>query len=162
GVDGHNPDLRADVYGLGATFYYLLAGQSPFGEGTVHQKLRWEQTREPRPIREVRPGIPEGLAAVVARMTAKEPSRRHPTMAEVAEALARWTQEPIPPPPEDEMPRYGAALRNAGLIASAGPAAWAGRPHSPPPSPAQPPRSWPPRVCSAADGTVALAAESLD
>src|SRR5207248_197725 len=66
--DSHNVDIRADVYGLGATFYYLLTGKVLFPEGTVAQKLTWHQTRQPVPLRELRPEVPERLAAVVERM----------------------------------------------------------------------------------------------
>jgi hypothetical protein len=53
------------------------------------------------------------LAAVVETMMAKEPGRRYQTPAEVADALAPWTQTPIPPPPESEMPQLSPAARDA-------------------------------------------------
>ena len=39
--DSHDVDIRADIYSLGATFYFLLTGRTMFGEGTVPQKLMW-------------------------------------------------------------------------------------------------------------------------
>ncbi|HZY84319.1 MAG TPA: spherulation-specific family 4 protein [Gemmataceae bacterium] len=113
-LDSHAVDIRADIYGLGATFYYLLAGHGPFQEGTTAQKLLWHQVRPPRPVREVRPEVPEGVAAVIERMMAKAPEDRYQTPAEVAEALAPWTQMPIPPPPPEEMPPPALAGRGAG------------------------------------------------
>src|SRR5207245_5250809 len=53
-LDSHSVDIRADIYSLGGTFYFCLAGLAPFAEGTVAQKLIWHQTRQPRPIRAVR------------------------------------------------------------------------------------------------------------
>jgi serine/threonine protein kinase len=103
-LDSHAVDIRADVYGLGATFYYLLAGHGPFREGTAAQKMLWHQVRPPRPIHELRPEVPEGLSAVITRMMAKAPEDRYQTPAEVAEALAPWTTTPIPPPAAEEMP----------------------------------------------------------
>jgi tetratricopeptide (TPR) repeat protein len=161
-VDSHNADARADVYSLGMTFYFLLAGHNPYGEGTVYQKLLWAQMREPKPIREERPEVPEGLAAVLAKMTAKEPSRRYQTMAELAEALAPWTQTPISPPSEAELPRYGAALRNAGLSGTglSGPRAPGSSARLP--APAKSPSSRRLGVHPATAGATTLAAEDED
>ena len=92
-VDSHNVDIRCDIYSLGITFYFLLAGHSPFQEGSVAEKLIWHQVRQPKPIREVRPEMPEGMADVLEKMIAKEPAQRYQTPAEVAEALAPWTQD---------------------------------------------------------------------
>ena len=111
-MDSHAVDIRADIYSLGATFYFLLAGKPPFADGTVAQKLVWHQMRAPEPVRTVRPETPEGLAAVLAKMMGKDPAERYQTPAEVYEALAPWTQTPIPPPPEEEMPRSGRRVRS--------------------------------------------------
>jgi serine/threonine protein kinase len=102
--DSHVVDIRADIYSLGATFYFLLAGHGPFGGGTPLQKLLCHQLERPRPIRDLRPEVPEDLAAVIERMMAKDAAGRYRTPAEVAETLAPWTTTPIPPPPPEEMP----------------------------------------------------------
>jgi serine/threonine protein kinase len=104
-------DIRTDVYGLGATFYYCLTGRPPFSEGNPAQRSAWIQTRQPKPVRALRPEVPEAMAAVVDRMMAKEPAGRHPTPAEVVGALAEWTRLSIPPPPEHEMPPICRAVR---------------------------------------------------
>ncbi len=105
-------DIRADIYSLGATFYFCLTGQTLFGEGRAAQKLIWAQTRQPKPIRSLRPEVPEGLAAIIEeKMLAKEASQRFQLPAEVCEALKPWTQEDIPPPPAEEMPQLSPAAR---------------------------------------------------
>ena len=88
--DSHHVDIRADIYGLGLTFYFLLTGQVPFGTGTVVQKILAQRTMEPPSLTSVRPEIPAFLAAVVERMIAKDPDFRYQTPAEVIEALAMW------------------------------------------------------------------------
>ncbi|MFN4260996.1 MAG: protein kinase domain-containing protein [Gemmataceae bacterium] len=113
-IDSHGVDIRADIYSLGATFYFMLTGQPPFSEGTVAQKLIWHQTRQPKPIRALRPDVPEGLAAFLEHMMAKNAAERFQIPIEVAEGLAPWTQQPIPPPPEAEMPRLSPAAMMAG------------------------------------------------
>jgi eukaryotic-like serine/threonine-protein kinase len=108
-LDSHSVDIRADIYSLGATFYFCLTGRTPFAEGTVAQKLIWHQTRQPKPLRQLRPEVPDGVVAIVEKMMAKDASQRYPTPTTVAEALTPWTQTPIPPPPEKEMPQLSPA-----------------------------------------------------
>jgi serine/threonine protein kinase len=105
-------DIRADIYSLGATFYFCLTGQTLFGKAPVAQKLIWQQTRQPRPIRSQQAAVPEELADLIEkRMLAKAPAQRFQQPAEIALALAPWTRTPIPPPLEEEMPRLCPAAR---------------------------------------------------
>jgi serine/threonine protein kinase len=104
-INSHEVDIRADIYSLGATFYFLLAGQSPFQGRTPVQKLMCHQREHPRPIHELRPQVPTELGAIVERMMAKDPAERYQTPAEVAEALAPCTRTPIDLPPPEEMPK---------------------------------------------------------
>ena len=108
-LDSHGVDIRADIYSLGATFYWCLTGRTPFAEGTVAQKLIWHQTRKPKEIRSIRPDVPEEILTIIDKMMAKDPGQRYATPQAVAEALAPWTQTPIPPPPETEMPQLSLA-----------------------------------------------------
>jgi eukaryotic-like serine/threonine-protein kinase len=91
-LDSHGVDIRADIYGLGATFYYCLTGKTPFGEGSVAQKLIWHQTRRPKPISALRSDVPPSLSAVVDKMMAKDPDQRYQQPLEVVQALAPWIQ----------------------------------------------------------------------
>jgi WD40 repeat protein/serine/threonine protein kinase len=100
-VNSHDVDIRADIYSLGVTFYYLLTGKGPFGDGTVYQKLLGHLMREPTPITEVRPDVPEELAAVLAKMMAKDREARYQTPAEVVAALVPWSQLSRPLTPTD-------------------------------------------------------------
>src|SRR5208282_6782665 len=44
-LDSHAVDIRADIYSLGATFYYLLAGKPPYSEEkTLAQKMIAKQS----------------------------------------------------------------------------------------------------------------------
>jgi serine/threonine protein kinase len=97
-------DIRADIYSLGGTFYYLLVGKSPFQDGTMPQKMIWHQVRQPKPVRSLRPDVPEGMTQVLCKMIAKEAERRYQSPAEVADALAEFTSGTDPVPTPEEMP----------------------------------------------------------
>jgi tRNA A-37 threonylcarbamoyl transferase component Bud32 len=56
-------DIRADVYSLGCTLYYLLTGRVPFPGGTLLQKLRRHQNEQPAPVTTLRPEVPAQVAA---------------------------------------------------------------------------------------------------
>jgi serine/threonine protein kinase len=103
--DSHTVDIRADIYSLGATAYFLLTGRPPFDEGTLTQKVVWHQIRDPKPIRDSRPDLPAEFVAVVEKMMAKGRGDRFQSPAEVVAALAPWARTPIPPPAVHEMPR---------------------------------------------------------
>ncbi|MBY0460645.1 MAG: serine/threonine protein kinase, partial [Gemmataceae bacterium] len=86
-------DVRADIYSLGGTLYFMLTGQTPFPDGTIASKLVAHQNidrRPPKPVEAFRPDVPSGLLAVLRRMMAKEPDDRYQEPIEVAEALAEW------------------------------------------------------------------------
>jgi hypothetical protein len=85
-------DIRSDIYSLGCTLYHLLAGQPPFPRGTPIQKMMAHASRQPQPLTELRPDLPEGLMTVLERMMAKDPEQRYPAPAEVALALGPFAR----------------------------------------------------------------------
>ena len=89
--NAHAADVRADIYSLGCTLYYLLSGQAPYPEGTVLDKLRAHRTRKPRPLSDFRKDVPPALVRVLERMMAKDPDQRYQTPTEAAEALTQFT-----------------------------------------------------------------------
>ncbi len=59
--DPHAADIRADIYSLGCTLYFLLAGRPPFADGSLIQKLMAHSEKTPRPLAEVRADVPPEL-----------------------------------------------------------------------------------------------------
>src|SRR5262249_36140117 len=68
--DPRSADIRADIYSLGCTFYYLLAGHPPFPGGSLLEKLKAHREQAPRPLAVVRPDLPPELTPIVDRMMA--------------------------------------------------------------------------------------------
>jgi hypothetical protein len=92
--DPRQADIRADIYSLGCTLYYLLTGHGPFPEGSALDKLAAHRERRPAPLSKLRGDVPADLVRVIERMMAKDPAHRYQTPAEAAEALARFTRPP--------------------------------------------------------------------
>lgn len=113
-MDSHTVDIRADIYSLGATFYFLLTGSAPFPEGSVAQKLIWHQNRQPRSISAIRPEVPHEVVAIVEKMMAKDAANRYKTPSDVIAALSSWVGTPIPPPSDREMPTLSPAVVGIG------------------------------------------------
>ncbi|HEY2786681.1 MAG TPA: serine/threonine-protein kinase [Fimbriiglobus sp.] len=108
--DSHAADIRADLYALGGTLYFLLTGRPPFHEGTVPQKLVWHQTRDPIPVTTFRSDVPPGVLVILKKLLAKNPADRYQTPSDLLAALGEWVRGPIPLPSVEELPRLSPAL----------------------------------------------------
>ncbi len=87
-LNSRKVDIRADLYSLGCTFYYLLTGKVPFPVESAIEKLANHRWEEPEPLEKARPGVPLAIAALVRKLMAKKPEERYQTPAELAAELA--------------------------------------------------------------------------
>jgi serine/threonine protein kinase len=91
-LDAANADIRADIYSLGCTLYYLLSGAPPFKGRCVYDVMQAHQSMEAKPLHLVRPEVPKELAAVVQKMLAKDPAMRYQTPLALVQALAAFVE----------------------------------------------------------------------
>ncbi len=80
-----------DVYALGMILYEMLAGRRPFtGSNTVMEMMHTVLHAQPEPPSRWRPNVPRVLDAICLKCLEKEPERRYPTAAALAEDLERY------------------------------------------------------------------------
>ncbi len=99
-------DIRSDIYSLGCTLFFMLAGRSPFPVGNVLQKLLAHQSEPAPDVREFRPDVPDMPADVIATMLAKQPDERFQTPLDLAAALTRCVEQLGLSPPAAALPAY--------------------------------------------------------
>ncbi len=85
---------RSDLYSLGMLMWFALAGRHPFLVDTLGDLVTAARTG-PRPrLRELRPSVPPGLAAVVERAIEPQPEKRFAGLRPMIEALEGWRVRP--------------------------------------------------------------------
>jgi serine/threonine-protein kinase len=95
-MDPTNLTPLGDQYSLGCILYFFLSGRYPFPDGTAVEKMMCHQHKQPTPLKELAPELPDALVAVVERLMAKAPQDRYPNASAVAEALRPFAAEAAP------------------------------------------------------------------
>jgi serine/threonine protein kinase len=85
-------DALGDQYSLGCVLYYCLTGRYPFPDGTAVEKMMCHQHKQPTPLKELNPSIPDEMVEIVERLMQKVPANRYSNCAEAIEALRPLTQ----------------------------------------------------------------------
>jgi response regulator RpfG family c-di-GMP phosphodiesterase len=109
--DASSVDVRADIYGLGCSLFWALAGDDPFPQqGGPSQDILRRLTQPPAMLRKANASIPSELESIVAKMMAVRPDDRYATAEAVMRALmpfcrhtdAGWFR--LPPPSYHDVP----------------------------------------------------------
>ena len=80
---GQPVDVRSDVFSFGVVLYELLAGRRAFGAASDWSAIQALVHDEPKPLRDIRPDVPEALAPIVDRCLEKDRTRRYPSAVEL-------------------------------------------------------------------------------
>jgi hypothetical protein len=97
-------DHRTDIWSLGATLYELLGGKSAFDAYLSLPEIIASILANPAPdVRELRPDVPQELAAIIVRCLAKNRHVRFQSAGELATALLPFA------PPRAHVPAERAA-----------------------------------------------------
>lgn len=91
--DPRAADVRSDLYSLGCTIFFMLAGRPPFADGTMVQKLLQHQQQPPPSLDDIRPDVPTRFAEIVSRLMAKDPLDRYQRPAVLVADLAAFAEE---------------------------------------------------------------------
>lgn len=88
--------VATDIYGLGATLFFMLTGRAPFVANSADGVINAIETTQPAPLATLRPDIPTGLVEYVMKLIARDPSQRPQNAAHVAKALTTIAEpEPV-------------------------------------------------------------------
>ena len=89
-VLGEKADPRSDIFSLGSLLYELLTGEKAFHEANIERIFDAIVHREPTPVRQIDPAIPEELARIVSKMMAKNIDKRYADVEALMGDLRRF------------------------------------------------------------------------
>ena len=92
-AEGKTVDQRSDIFSLGVMLHEMSTGERPFRGDTNLSVLSAILRDTPRSITDLNPKLPVGLAKIIRRSLAKDPSRRYQTATDLRNELEELKQE---------------------------------------------------------------------
>jgi len=86
-IRGLSLDQRTDIYSLGAVFYKLVTGSSPFTGKLLAELIRATLFEKPLSPRKLKKSLPLNIEKVILRMLEKEPKNRYQNIRDVISEL---------------------------------------------------------------------------
>ncbi len=87
---GEHVDFRSDIWSLGVVFYEMLTGKRPFASEYEQALVYSILNEEPKPIRHLRPDVPEAIEKICRRAVAKDVKDRYQTATELITDLESY------------------------------------------------------------------------
>lgn len=97
-------DTRSDIYSLGCTLYHMLAGQAPFSDGGLGERIYKHLQSEVPDVRQFNRKVPANLWALLKKMLEKDPADRYQSPAELIDALLHLQESEAPVAPSKRRP----------------------------------------------------------
>ncbi len=129
-IEGADADERTDIFAFGVVLYELIAGTRPFTGKTQAALAASILKEEPRPLFEMQPRTPRGLAEVVRTCLEKDPEKRWQSARDVRHAL-RWMAAQPEPAISSRSGRVWQGLAVLMAAIALGISAWVFRPTAP-------------------------------
>ncbi|HLE72099.1 MAG TPA: protein kinase, partial [Vicinamibacteria bacterium] len=90
---GRSMDRRTDVFSFGTVLYEMATGTPAFAGGTATEVLNAVINKEPPPLKQVRPELPEELSRVIEKAHRKDPAERYQTMSDLVADLRHMKKQ---------------------------------------------------------------------
>ncbi len=84
---GLKVDARTDVFSLGVVFYEMVTGEPAFAGASTAEVFAALLEKEPPPLRQCAPDVPDRLQEIISRMLVKKPEERYESMRAFAAEL---------------------------------------------------------------------------
>ena len=101
-------DGASDIYSLGCVVFEMLAGEPPFLGDSPRATMVRHVMETPRPVRALRPDVPQAVERAITKALAKRPSERFATVVEFAVALQAQGN--------DDTTHFSSAMRTVAVL----------------------------------------------